>query len=220
MRSCKQASDSKFELTIWCKTQHPHTHDSKFQPKPSLGQTMWHCKQASDSKFKLTLWWKTLHSHTNESKFQHKLCSGLSRIQARKVFDDEGVGIPSDLRRRISSRPILTWGFASLGLRTSPPPPSSWFTSRKIYVPPPANASAPSSTPSWSPSISTAPRSSWVSILQSTSFHSITQNPNLLNPTLQIFLPLSAALSERVHTSMHEQQVTMEIAILGVAITP
>jgi hypothetical protein len=93
---------------------------------------MWHCKQASDSKFELTLWWKTLHSHTNESKFQHKLCSGLSIIQACRVFDDEGVGVPSDLKRRISGRPILTWGFASLGLRASPSPPSSWFTSCKI----------------------------------------------------------------------------------------
>jgi hypothetical protein len=33
MWPCKQATDSNIELTLWCKTQHPHTHESKFQIK-------------------------------------------------------------------------------------------------------------------------------------------------------------------------------------------
>jgi hypothetical protein len=56
---CKQASDSKFELILWCKTLHPHTNESKFQLKLCLGLTMWPCKQATDSNIELTLWCKT-----------------------------------------------------------------------------------------------------------------------------------------------------------------
>jgi hypothetical protein len=74
----KQASDSKFQLTLWCKTLHPHTIKSKFQLKLCSSLTMRPCKQATDSNIELTLWCKTQHPHTIESKFQLKLCSSLT----------------------------------------------------------------------------------------------------------------------------------------------
>jgi hypothetical protein len=52
MRPSKQATDSNFELTLWCKTRHPHTNESKFQLRLCSGLTMWPCKQASDWMFK------------------------------------------------------------------------------------------------------------------------------------------------------------------------
>jgi hypothetical protein len=83
----KQASDSIFELTLWYKTLHPHTNESKFQLKLCSGLTMWPCKQPTDSNIELTLWCKTQHAHTQDKNIQHRTWSGLTMWPYKQASD-------------------------------------------------------------------------------------------------------------------------------------